>query len=85
MIKVGGLSDHLPILLQIQSPDMKPSTPFKFNPTWLMFEDYRKLVGETWNLLVVTPNVTFMKQLSENLQKIKKVTKPWARAYSENQ
>ena len=50
-----------------------------------MEEDYQKLVGETWNPLVVTPNVTFMKQLSKNLQKIKKVTKPWARDYSTNQ
>ena len=62
-VEVGSLSHHLPVLLRIQSPESKSVAPFKFNPAWLMEEDYRKLVGETWNLLVVNPNVTFMKQL----------------------
>ena len=49
-----------------------------------MEEDYRNLIGEKWIPLVVNSNVTFMKQLSKNLLKIKKVTKPWARVYLAN-
>ena len=77
--------DHLPVLLQIQNPEMKPTAPFKFNPAWLLEEDNQKLIGDTWSKLEVNPNITFMKQLSENLIKVKKVSKPWARVYTTNQ
>ena len=60
-VKVGSMSNHLPFLLQIQSPEMKPATQFKFNLAWLLEEDYRKLIGDTWSPLVVNPNITFMK------------------------
>ena len=75
-VEVGGLYDHLPILLWIQSQELKMANPFKFNPEWIQEDDYRKLVGDTWTSLEATPNVPFMKELSKNLQIIKKVTKP---------
>ena len=77
--------DHLPVLLQIQNSEMKPTAPFKFNPAWLLEEGYQKLIGDTWSKLEVNPNITFMKQLSDNLLKVRKVSKPWARAYMANQ
>ena len=43
-VEVEGLSNHLLFLLQIQIPETKPAAPFKFNPAWLMEEDYRKLI-----------------------------------------
>ena len=49
-----------------------------------MEEDYRKLIGNSRSSLEENPKVTYMKQLSKNLQKFKKVTKPWARVYLAN-
>ena len=81
-VEVGGLSDHLPVLLQIQNIETKPTAPFKFNPAWLLEEYYPNLIGDTWRLLEENPNINFMKQLSENLKKVKKVTKPWDTVYT---
>ena len=66
-VEVGGLSYHLPVLLQIQKPEDKPVAPFKFNLEWLLEEDYRKLIEETWEPLETNPNISFMKQMSDNL------------------
>ena len=49
-----------------------------------MEEDYRKLIGNSRSSLEENPKVTYMKKLSKNLQKFKKVTKPWARVYLAN-
>ena len=84
-VEVGGLSDHLPDLLQIQNPETKPAASFKFNPSWMKEEDYRKLIGNSWRPLEENPNVSYIKQLVENLQEVKRVKKPWARVYSANQ
>ena len=83
-VEVGGLSGHLLVLLQIQNIETKPTTSFKFNPSWLLEEYYHKMTGDTQRPLEANPNITFMKQLSENLQKVKKVTKPWDRVYTAN-
>ena len=38
-VEVGGLSNHLPILLQLQGLERKPIALFKFNPSWIQEED----------------------------------------------
>ena len=38
-----------------------------------------------WKPLETNPNISYMKQMSNNLQRVKKVTKPWAKEYSANQ
>ena len=63
-VEVGGLSDHLPFLLQIQNPEAKPVAPFKFNPEWLLEEYYQRLIGESWKPLEANPNTSFMKKMS---------------------
>ena len=84
-VEVGGMSDHLPVFLQIQNPEIKPMAPFKFNPAWLMEEDYRKLIGNLLRPLEENANFSYMKRIVENLHKVKRVTKPWARVFSANQ
>ena len=74
-VDVGGLSDHLPILLRLQCPECKGDTPYKFNSSWIQEEDYRKLVVDSWSSLEDILNVSFMKQFAENLQRTKKETK----------
>eukprot|EP00253_Pinus_taeda_P035499 PITA_35499 len=44
----GDLSDHSPILLEILGPLAKPKAPFKFNQTWLQYQDFIKLVSDYW-------------------------------------
>ena len=46
-VEVGGLFDRLPILLRLQGPKRKPTALFKFNPSWIQEEDYRKLVVDS--------------------------------------
>ena len=84
-VEVGGMLDHLLVLLQIQNPETKPAAPFKFNHAWMKEEDYHKLIGNTWKPLEGNPNVSYMKQLAESLQEVKRVSKPWSRVYSVNQ
>ena len=43
------------------------------------------MIGDSWDHLEANPNVSYIKKLSKNLNKIKKVSKPWAKAYNENQ
>ena len=43
------------------------------------------MIGNTWIPLEENPNVSYMKQVVENLQEVKRVSKPWARVYSANQ
>jgi hypothetical protein len=43
-VDIGGLSDHLPILLKLESEDWKPPSPIKFNHTWLNNPEFRELV-----------------------------------------
>ena len=84
-VEVGGLSNHLPILLWIQGHGHKPAAPFKFNPSWLQEEDYCKILIDSRIPLEDIPNVTFMKQFSENIQRTKNETKKWAKIYMANQ
>jgi hypothetical protein len=39
---MGGGSDLLSILLQLERQDSKPTSPLKFNPTWLDDEEQCK-------------------------------------------
>ena len=43
------------------------------------------MIGDSWDHMEEKPNVSYMKQLAKNLNKIKKVSKPWAKTYNENQ
>ena len=43
------------------------------------------MIGDSWDHMEENPNVSYMKQLAKNLNKIKKVSKPWAKDYNENQ
>jgi len=44
----GGISDHMPILLELAKPPKKPEAPFKFNPAWLQEESFNSLFKFTW-------------------------------------
>jgi hypothetical protein len=41
---VGGMFDHMPILLKIDKRGSNPPSLLKYNHAWLLEEDYRSLV-----------------------------------------
>jgi hypothetical protein len=44
----GGQLDHLLILLKLEKDEHKLPSPFKFNCSWLLEEDFKKLVVASW-------------------------------------
>jgi hypothetical protein len=44
----GGHLNHNPILLQIKGGGQKPLSPFKFNSTWLVGQEFKDLVKSVW-------------------------------------
>jgi hypothetical protein len=46
-VDIGGISNHLPIVLEVLNSDSTRSFPIKFNQDWLKEEEYRKMVMES--------------------------------------
>jgi hypothetical protein len=44
-IQSGGESDHSPILFEFEGGPKNPTSPFKFNSSWLLDEGFQKLVN----------------------------------------
>eukprot|EP00253_Pinus_taeda_P026588 PITA_26588 len=44
----GGYSDHSLIFLEIEDYNVKPSSPFKFNATWMDEADFHDIVRKNW-------------------------------------
>jgi hypothetical protein len=84
-VKIGGLSDHLLIILEISSSKKRPSYPMKFNQDWLKEKDYQKLVEEKWIHLNEESETPLMHQFVENISRIKHATISWENAYKKNQ
>jgi len=47
-VEVVGFSNQSVILLQMEKLNHKPSSPFKFNDTWLEEEYYKELIENEW-------------------------------------
>jgi hypothetical protein len=52
---------------EMASPRQKPHSPFKFNPNWLMKEEYVKMVKEVWSSFNETARGTIALHLKGNL------------------
>jgi hypothetical protein len=44
----GGVYDHSPICIELVWGPKNPSSPFKFNATWLADEEFHNFVKENW-------------------------------------
>jgi hypothetical protein len=67
-------SDHFPILLEFKTSSISKATPFRFMKMWLLHDDCKRIVNETWNETVVgTP----MFVLSQKLKALKLKLKDW--------
>jgi len=62
--------------------DHKPRIPFKFNPQWLMEQEYWKLAEENWKHLPSDVSSSPMKQFANNITKIKSISRVWSKEFT---
>jgi hypothetical protein len=72
------MSDHYPIFLEFRQGSEKPSSPFKFNKTWLEDDSFLELIKEHWIPFRQDLPQSAAVQFTENLKRLKDVVKPWA-------
>lgn len=81
-VLVGGIFDHMPIIVEIPKKTPKPPSPFKLNHSWLKEEDYKSLVRLVWRPLMEEKEISFMFQFVENLARVKKDSIHWAKSFN---
>jgi hypothetical protein len=81
-VLVGGVSDHMHILLNISKSGFKPPSPLNFNQNWLKENDYMSLIADSWVHLCESSGCSFMQQITNNLAKVKHVSSSWSRAFN---
>jgi hypothetical protein len=69
-VEIGRFLDHLPILLQIEKDDEKPTIPFKFNLMSLKEEIFIKLLKVEWRPFQENSENKEMLQLANNLKRV---------------
>jgi hypothetical protein len=56
----------------------KPPSPFKYNPSWILEEDFVSLIKETWIPFDESRAESTSIQFVENLKKTKSTAVSWA-------
>ena len=74
----GGISNHLPIFLELRNGPTQPPSPLKFNKTWLKDESFTQLLTNLWIPFnnEGVQNVAF--QFADNIKRVKGDIKVWA-------
>jgi hypothetical protein len=70
----GGELHHFPILLELEKVRNKPLSPFKFNPSWLEYDEFIKLVKDKLSPFDSSKGESTPIQFVQNLNKIKYTT-----------
>jgi hypothetical protein len=73
------ISDHLPVLLQLDSGSDIVRYPFKFNAIWLEDQDFVSLVKNSWVDLLGTKVLPPMESLVKKLKRLKNLVIVWER------
>jgi hypothetical protein len=71
------ISDHAPVLLQLNLSELPIPSPFKFNHSWLSRADYVELVKETWTDPLLNSDINPQTRLVWKLKVLKHKTKHW--------
>nr|GEX42758.1 hypothetical protein [Tanacetum cinerariifolium] len=79
----GHFSDHRPILLREMVIDYGPS-PFRVYHSWFNFQDFDKMVLETWNNIDIDDR-NKMVRFKKKLQILKKKIRSWINDYRKKQ
>eukprot|EP00253_Pinus_taeda_P018951 PITA_18951 len=74
----GGISDHLPIYLEIEGGQAKPKGPFKFCSVWLKDDSYKRLVTDFWKENPPRRREDNTRRFIQNLTNLKRMSKIWA-------
>lgn len=78
-VGTGGLSDHLPIYLQISGPSKKPPAPFKFFSGFLKDPKYINLVIEYWRAQPPLREKRMAADFCGRLKKLRTITEEWSK------
>lgn len=73
-----GVSDHIPIYMEIIGGRTKPKGPFKFSSTWLRDDSYIRMVTEFWKENPPGTGSNSSHRFVQNLSELKKMSKQWA-------
>jgi hypothetical protein len=71
------ISDHAPVILQLNLTVLPSPYPFKFNHSWLSRDDYVELVRETWTDPLLNSDLNPQTRLVRKLKALKHKTKHW--------
>ena len=73
------ISDHMPVMLQLEFGSDNVRYPFKFNAVWLEDQDFVSFVRSSWEDLLGTEVLTPMESLVKKLKRIKSMVTVWER------
>jgi hypothetical protein len=71
------LSDHMPVVFQLDQDQQKQKIPFKFNSVWLKDPDFELLVHSNWHNLVDSESISPMDNLVSKLKYLKSLVIKW--------
>jgi hypothetical protein len=71
------ISDHAPILLQLDLPPVFKAYPFKFNPLWSLEIGFTSIVQKLWTDPIYLRETGKQKRLVWKLKDLKVLTKVW--------
>jgi len=79
ILVLSFVSDHAPILLQLDSMTHPKYFSFKFNPQWLLDSDYNSLVHELWLNPTYLQEEDIQRRVNRKLKDLKNITKSWVK------
>jgi endonuclease/exonuclease/phosphatase family metal-dependent hydrolase len=78
------LSDHAPVLLQLETTLSPKAYPFKLNSSWLQEEKFNDIVKEVWTDPLYNTELEPQHRLVWKLKSLKSRIKQWARNYRQH-
>lgn len=73
-----GISDHLPIYLEIYGEPRKPKGPFKFNSSWIKNPTYVCMIMDFWRAHPPAAGGNIAEGFSHNIIEMKRLSNLWA-------
>ena len=73
----SAISDHYPVILEWRENSSPCAFPFKFNHSWLAFDDFVNMIILEWSHLSLEPTISFMDSFALKLRILKAKIKDW--------
>ena len=73
----SAISDHFSVVLEWRESSSPCIFPFKFNHSWLDFDDFVNMIRKEWLLLPHDSSYSGMESFSRKLRLLKKKIKDW--------